>query len=390
MQRYIGASHGDAATDARDSTKIGGLLVTGGTGFIGGGVLAELLESPLWKKTRLLVRAKSIDEARQRIISSIERFRPAADPASLVTNDQIFLAGLEDTACLSNDARIGDITHVIHAAAVTSFSKSPRIKAVNVDASLAFVRALVDRADIKRFVYVGTAWCVGVETGATVPEGQQHGNGKHLVPYTESKLIFEREARKQFPDLPFVTARPSIVVGHTQLGVEPSASIYWVFHSAALIGSFTCSLDDRIDVVPVDWVARALVDLATRPDLKFDAYHLSAGNGAASKFEAIDVAIARGLNSAPHGRERYRHLDEKQLALTVFSERKKFGGASPWLLAPALTLYGRFARSGTTFDNSRLLSEGIAPPPSFCSYADVCAKTAKHLSIGKQMEDDFK
>jgi hypothetical protein len=184
--------------------------------------------------------------------------------------------------------------------------------------------------------------------------------------------------------------RPSIVVGHTRYGTRPSGSIYWVFQTAALIGCCTCPLDERIDVVPVDWVANGLVYLATKPTLKYDAYHLSAGVQRASTFEQIDLAIARGRKTSPHGRSGYRRVDEEQLAKTIHRERKKFGGANPTLLSRAMLLYGRFASSGTVFDNARALEEGISPPPAFHTYADTCAATSEHSSIAEQMEDDFK
>ena len=60
------------------------------------------------------------------------------------------------------------------------------------------------------------------------------------------------------------------------------------------------------------------------------------------------------------------------------------------LLSRAMKIYGRFAKSGTVFDNARTLDEGISPPPPFYSYADICAATAEQSSIAAQMEDDFK
>ena len=390
MQKYIGGHDRDVLARRQGDAITGRLLVTGGTGFIGGAVLAELAETAIWRKCYFLVRADSVCAAKKRIANSIERFLPDIDCDCLVTDDQIILGGLEDWPKLTEEPRLGSVTHVIHSAAVTSFSKSKRIRAVNVDASLGFVEALMRTAKIERFINVGTAWCVGLERNSFVPEGLVTCNGEHLVPYTQSKIDFEREVRQRFPELPFVTARPSIVVGHTRLGIRPSGSIYWVFHSAAVIGGFTCSLEDQVDVVPVDWVARALVHLVGKPRLEFDAYHLSSGLGAASVVAEIDEAIARGRKTSPHGRSGFRHLDEKTLIEVVRAGHGMFGRARPSVLGPALALYGRFAASGTVFDNSRAINEGIEPPPPFWSYADVCAATAEGISIAEQMEDDFK
>ena len=52
------------------TTSIGKLLVTGGTGFIGGAVLAELFEGPYWALTLVMIRAANLEEARNRLIAS--------------------------------------------------------------------------------------------------------------------------------------------------------------------------------------------------------------------------------------------------------------------------------------------------------------------------------
>jgi hypothetical protein len=74
----------------------------------------------------------------------------------------------------------------------------------------------------------------------------------------------------------------------------------------------------------------------------------------------------------------------------VRANRKRLGNANPWLLTHALNIYGKFAQSGTVFDNSHTLMEGISPPPPFFTYAGLCAATAESTSLAAQMEVDFK
>lgn len=366
------------------------LLVTGGTGFIGGAVLAELIDTPLWPRVLMMVRARDVEEARLRIVESIGRFFPGRDMREHVHPDQIIVAGLEDAASLAHEPRLRDVTHVIHSAAVTSFAKHPRIHAINVEASEAFVRVLKENAKVERFLNVGTAWCVGMGGGCVIREGGNQETNRHVVPYTRSKIDFERLISTKHPDFPLVSARPSIVVGHSKLGTSPSGSIYWVYRAAQLLGSFACRFDDKQDVVPADWVARAIVHLALKRELWFDVYHLSAGHGASSTIADLDRAIAEGRQVSPHGRDGFRTIGARELPRAVYERRDLFDGANPVLLAKALSIYANFAESGVVFDNTRTLMEGVPLPPPFHTYAQECARTSEASSIAAQMEDDFK
>ena len=81
-------------------------------------------------------------------------------------------------------------------------------------------------------------------------------------------------------------ARPSIVVGHTELGCKPSGSIFWVLRAVEALRFITWDLENRIDVVPVDWAASALRHLLFAPRLKHQRYHVSGREGRFGALEA--------------------------------------------------------------------------------------------------------
>jgi nucleoside-diphosphate-sugar epimerase len=386
MARYLDPAAGEGLSVTTIAAPK--VLITGGTGFVGGGTLAQLLLIPGAPKPLILVRAKDDAEGLARITQSVSRFIPLKAAQTFLSQDQILVGGLEDFARLEVDPRLSSVTHVIHAAAITSFGKHPKIWEINVNASLAFLDAVVRNAPLSRFVYVGSSWCVGLNAPKIVPEDGRSQYGGHAVPYTESKAEFERRARLSYPALQFVTARPSIVVGHTKLGTLPSGSIYWVFRAANLIGGFTCADSDRMDVVPVDWVADAITRLAFKPRLKYDTYHLSAGTHLASTAEEIHAAISSGRGSGMNAS--FEQMTASQLSQRVRDLQKLFGSAQPRLLMRALSVYAHFAESGILFDNANTLAEGIAAPRSFHEYASTCALTAEQTDIGQQMEEDFK
>ena len=50
------------------------LLLTGGTGFLGGAIAAELIATPAWERTLLLVRAPPKSAGRARVIAALRKF----------------------------------------------------------------------------------------------------------------------------------------------------------------------------------------------------------------------------------------------------------------------------------------------------------------------------
>ena len=366
------------------------LLLTGATGFLGGAIAAELAGSAHWDNARFLVRAASREEGAARLRTTLARFEVAAEQIERVSAAQIILGDFADPDAIFQDPALAQITHVINCAAIATFSNHPLLWPINVDGTFAFAKRLSETARLQRFVHVGTAMCVGPDAPNPVPEGYQPaGPVRHLVPYTETKIIIEERMQRELPQLPLVQARPTIVVGHSRLGTRPSASIYWVFRTAQLLERFTVAPDDRIDVVPVDWTAQALVALATKPSLKHGFYHLAAGPQHASIFTELDIAMARGRGTAPV-RERYRQASLDELSAMRGQYQTLLGPCHPRIMERAIRLYGQFAALNMTFRNEHLIDEGIAPPPPFAQYADVCAATSESETIAEQMLADFK
>ena len=365
------------------------MLVTGATGFLGGAVAARLLESPDGKRSLFLVRGNSIEDARARLIHRLRSFGLAEPLLQQLGREQILLGDLNDTAQWRNDPRLRSVTHVIHSAAMASFGRSEGIWATNVDGTIALAKALQNCAQLERFVYVGTAMVCGADAPTPVAEDYvPEERPVDIVEYTISKREAEAALRRDFPLLPLVVARPSIVVGHTHLGCTPSGSIFWVFRLALGLGVFPCEFDTCIDVVPVDYVADALLMLAQKPKLAHDLYHVTSGETAACSFREIDVAMAAALGRPL--RDDYRMLPYEEIALLQRDFENRLGPCNRRVMLRAIKTYGEFSALGLLFDNHRLLAEGMPPPPRFDSYAGVCAVTSAGQTIAEQMRADFK
>ena len=272
--------------------------------------------------------------------------------------EQILCGDFLDTSWLARETpRLMQVERVINCAAVASFSKNPTIWPVNVDGTFAFADVLSRSKRLKRFLHVGTAMCCGPQRVADqrvlgIPGGGAATGGLHRVQGGNRAAHARGTAG---PAL--VVARPSIVVGHRTLGCQASGSIFWVFRMGFALESFTCGLDEQIDVIPVDYCAEALIGLALKPCLGHSLYHISAGHRAACTFGEIDEAFARANGAAPVG-ERYRKVEVDDLKELAKSFESRIGPANPRLVLRALRLYSGFADLNYLFDNSRLLEEG--------------------------------
>jgi nucleoside-diphosphate-sugar epimerase len=356
------------------------VFLTGATGFLGGAFLTDLLQSSFDGEVVCLVRADDDDTAEERVRRSVGRFG-ASDP--LPRNVKVLRGDL-----LSEDWHrspdLDGVTHVLHLAASTSFGNSRAIRTTNVGGALSVAKAMRGR-NLERFVYTGTAAICGASPAPVVHEDDYPDeSATHLVAYTRSKAEAERLLADQFADLPLVVARPSIVVGHTELGCKPSGSIFWVLRAVEALRFITWDLENRIDVVPVDWAASALRQLLFAPRLKHQRYHVSAGKGGSVRWNELAAEYARLRGGTSE--DRYEIGGMRQL--TVKRVMQAAGDGHPRHLLHALELYYRFCSLDLVFDNCRLLKEGVPAPPRFTEYMRVCEESSS-ASIYEQMRTDL-
>ncbi len=366
------------------------ILITGATGFLGGAVTATLLQRGIDKSLLLLVRARNARAGLQRVRETLSGLEVATVLIDSLSEDNILLGDFTDVTAFSADPRLAAVSHVMNCAAVTSFGKNPLIWPINVDSTFAFAKRMAEVSTLRRFLHVGTAMACGPSRQSPIRESWELAPADdHLVPYTASKAAIEQILHNELPHLPLVVARPSIVVGHTRLGCKPSSSIFWVFRLGQLLECFTCALSEKIDVIPVDYCAEALVELLLKETLAHDLYHIAAGLESSCTFETIETALAAALDKPPIG-SRYRQIGAEDFAELAHEFEQRVGPCNRRLLLRALKLYAGFAELNYVFDNSRLRAEGIAASPRFSSYVGLCAQTTRHLSIQEQMQWDFK
>ncbi|BCA38404.1 SDR family oxidoreductase [Kluyvera ascorbata] len=366
------------------------LLITGVTGFLGGAALEAILNSHSGVNLLLLVRANNGEAAVARVKENLRKFNIDEKKLAQITSQNILLGDLASPEGFLSDGRLDSVTHVLNCAAVASFGSNPLIWKVNVEGTLQFAQRMARVEGLQRFLHVGTAMSCSPEPDSLVAESAEfRERAEHLVEYTHSKSTIEQLMQKQCPKLPLVIARPSIVVGHTHHGCQPSSSIFWVFSMGLMLQKFMCSMEDRIDVIPVDYCASALLMLLTAPVAQGEVVHISAGEENSVRFADIDKAMASALEQAPVG-DKYAQVSYETLVKMRRELKTIFGPCNERLMLKAMRLYGAFATLNVRFSNDKLLSMGMPKPPRFTDYIDRCVQTTRGLTIPQQMAVDFK
>jgi nucleoside-diphosphate-sugar epimerase/glutathionylspermidine synthase len=372
----------DMASDAAMDPTI---LVTGATGFLGGAAAAQLLQRPRIGKVFLLVRGATAAAARERAQRSLARF--GAIPDQAWQRCEVLAGDLHEPSSLA-DPRLDQVTHVLHTAGDTSLRSVRRVRDTNIAGTLALARLTGQAPRLVRFLHVGTAYICGAEPPALVHEDDYPApTARHLVEYTRSKAECEQLLTSSLPDLPLVIARPSVIVGHTRLGCGPSASIFWYYRTVDLLRRVPAPLDARKDIVPVDYAAEALLFLLFHQPLRWRRYHISAGEGASVTWREMAAVFSRYHGERPE--DPYELADFPRLVRERARLRPLLGPGDDDLLLRALEPFFLLSASGAEmFDNSRLLSEGMRPPPRFTEYLPACLAQSVNRSVYEQILHD--
>lgn len=365
------------------------VLLTGATGFIGGATLAHGLFHNSDCRWICLVRGKGEPQARTRLVENLTRFMGADAARKAIQRVEIVVGDITDPASLE-DRRLDVVTHILHLAADTSFRAQEHCHRVNVEGTRALAARARRMPRLHRFLYGGTAMICGRNPPPVVQESDAPADeAQHLVPYTRTKVAAEAMLRHEFPDLPVIMVRPSIVTGHQTLGCIPSSSIFWMFRAGDRLRLVAGDLTGGIDVVPVDWTAEVLVGLLTKPTLAHDVYHLSAGEAKRTTWDSLATAFER---CDPQGGARcYSRFDDGDWKTLRARFQAVFGLNRPIEVAMlrAMRAYYQFSTLGVVFANERLTAEGFALPPTLSDYLPACLSAPANLSILDQFADDL-
>ena len=281
---------------------MGTLLLTGVTGHVGSALLPRLLADP-GQQVLALVRARDAAHlAARRATLLSETGAPDTPRLVLLAGD----TGLPGLGLSTNDRTrvLAEADAVMHSAASVRFDLPEDTAAQqNLDATravLALCQELAQAGRLRRYDHVSTCYVAGDRRGRVLETECDQGQGFRNS-YEWSKCQAEGAVRTAIDQgLPACIHRPSIVVGDSRTGATRSFNVlYWPLKIYARGWWRTLPGDPAalVDLVPVDWLADAMLALYRDPASLGRCVHLAQGDAALRIAQMMDRV--RALTGGP-------------------------------------------------------------------------------------------
>jgi thioester reductase-like protein len=347
------------------------ILVTGSTGYLGSYLVAGLLRG-YRDSLSLLVRANSRQEAQERLWQSLQlHFAFPEFFEHLNSRIRIFRGDLtSERFGLPDDeyqALAGATDSIIHCAASLNRKSEKQCLNVNLRGSLEVIqlaRRAHERQGLRRYSHVSTVAVAGQRRNEVVAEDSSIDWARSdYDPYARTKKFCEHMVAQLLPDVPRTIFRPSIVMGDTGRAETSQFDMVQAFDLLARLPVLPLRPYDRIDIVPANYVGRAIVTIHQKERPAHGIYHLSAGTGSQTYRELTDGLAEAGSWRRP---------------IFLPSLGRPFSGSVNWLAnrggavgygASLMKVFWPYLDWNTVFDNSRVVAELGEPPAKFSTYA---------------------
>ncbi|HEX3014600.1 MAG TPA: SDR family oxidoreductase, partial [Methanobacterium sp.] len=257
------------------------VLLTGANGFLGTQVALRLLRSYNYKIIAL-VRGKDKQHAVNRLYRAWWGFSELLDEIGNrihVLNGDITKTELGIEKQEYNNL-IQIVTHVIHTAAdwklKSSLEELQKINVQGTENMLKLAQLVHEDHGLERFSHVSTAYVAGGKTGV-VPEDSLTSEYGFLSNYEKTKFKSEVHVRESEFDVSIF--RPSMIVGESSTGYIKTFNTVYVPLRLYLSGKLKIipvSRSMKINLVPVDYVADAVVKLTFDQRAVNKTFHLTA------------------------------------------------------------------------------------------------------------------
>jgi long-chain acyl-CoA synthetase len=309
------------------------VLLTGATGFLGTQIARRLIQKADCTIIAL-VRAEDHEGARRRLSRAWWDWHELAE--AIGTRVRVECGdvsaprlGLDAPAY---DALVHEVTHIVHSAADLRVNAPIQdLRRTNVQGTanlLDFARAVQRDHGLARFSHVSTAYVCGGRRG-DVPEEALSEEFGFSCAYEFSKYEGERLVQAAKGELPISVLRPGMIVGDSRTGeIKTFNSFYFPLklYLTGVTRMLPANPNLRVNIVPVDYVAEAVVRLAFDARAEGLNFHLTAPYESlpqAALYPAARVRNTRALQSlAPFGARQGR-IDRDRLETSALFQRAR-------------------------------------------------------------------
>lgn len=347
------------------------IFVTGSTGYLGSYLVAGLLTGHR-DKLNLLVRAKTEREARERLWTSLQlHFEFLEFFEYLNTRVRIFRGDLTGEGfALPDDeyhALVDTTDSLIHCAASLNRKSEKQCLNVNLRGTLEVVqlaRRAQNRHGLRRYSHVSTVAVAGKRKNEVVSEDTAiDWTRSDYDPYARTKKFCEHMANRLLPDVEKTIFRPAIVMGDSRRPETSQFDMVQAFHVLARMPVLPLRPHDRIDIVPANYVGKAIVTLHQKEAPAHGIYHLSSGTGSQTYLELTEAMAQAGGMRRPMFWPWMGRPFSRSVNWTADRGGALGHGAS------LLKVFWPYLDWNTVFDNSRVVAELGEPPAKFSTYA---------------------
>ena len=348
------------------------IFLTGSTGYLGSYLAAGFFAGHS-DSLNLLVRAKSEQEARERLWQSLQlHFEFPEFRDFLAARVRIFRGDLTSERFGLSADEYQQLVHstdsLVHCAASLNRKSEKQCLNVNLRGSLEAIqlaRRIQDHHGLRRYSHVSTVAVAGTRQDEVVREDEAiDWSRSDYDPYARTKKFCEHMVHQLLPDVPRTIFRPAIVMGDSRRPETTQFDMVQAFSVLASLPVLPLRPDDRIDIIPADYVGKAIVAIHQKEKATHNTYHLSSGTGSQTYRELTDALARDGGWRKP---------------MYVSSLGTPFSGTVNWLArkksdlgrgASLLKVFWPYLTWNTVFDNSRVVAElGGEAPATFSSYA---------------------
>ncbi|HXE35402.1 MAG TPA: SDR family oxidoreductase [Verrucomicrobiae bacterium] len=347
------------------------IFVTGTTGYLGSYLAAGLFTEHR-DALNFLVRAKSEEEARERLWTSLQLhfgFREFSE--YLGSRARIFLGDLtSERFGLSDDeyhALVDTTDSVIHCAASLNRKSERQCLNVNLRGGLEVIqlaRRAQNRNGLRRYSHVSTVAVAGKRRNEVVMEDAAVDWARSdYDPYARTKKFGEHMIHQLLADVPHTIFRPAIVLGDSRRPETSQFDMVQAFDALVRLPVLPLRPRDKIDIVPANYVSKAIVTIHQKAEPAHGIYHLSSGTGSETYEELTDALAEAGGWRRPA----YWPWMGGAFSGTVNWLSNRKGSVAHG--ASLLKVFWPYLDWNTVFDNSRVVAELGEAPAKFSTYA---------------------